>query len=300
MTTLMKILIAYDGSECADIALDDLLRAGLPSKAEAKVVSVAEQVVPFPATFGMVETDFVESLLPEFANLKEQTEFASSKLKVAFPEWKVMTVVGVGSPSSFIINQADEWKPDLVVVGSHGRSAIGRLFLGSVSLKLVHDSPCSVRIARRHAETESDRVKLLLAIDGSRDSEEAAREVVVRQWPIGSEVRLVNATWGYSPALSSSSLQPIAQWMAKEKARIGAMMGRVEEELRAAGFTVTSVVKEGDAKTVLLDEAEAWKADCIFIGSKGTSPIERLMVGSVSSAVATHAPCSVEIVRRPR
>lgn len=300
MTNLMKILIAYDGSDCAKAALSDLQYSGLPSKAEAMVVSVAEQLMPVPASFGMVEMDFSDNLISGVSGAKEHAGEASSTLKSIFPNWEITTTIGMGSPASFIINKADEWKPDLIVIGSHGRSAIGRFLLGSVSMKLAHNASCSVRLARRHKGHPDAGVKIMIGIDGSEDSEGAAREAVLRQWPAGSQVRLVNASWGSFPAASGSRLQPIAQWLLDEKARIAAMMARFEEELRNAGLAVSSIVKEGAAKDILLEEAESWEADCIFIGAKGLDKIERILIGSVSSSIAARAGCSVEIVRRPQ
>ncbi|MBK9709453.1 MAG: universal stress protein [Acidobacteria bacterium] len=57
------------------------------------------------------------------------------------------------------------------------------------------------------------------------------------------------------------------------------------------------MILEGDPKSVLLDEAEKWGADCIFVGAAGMSAIDRLLLGSISAAVATRAECSVEVVR---
>jgi nucleotide-binding universal stress UspA family protein len=54
----------------------------------------------------------------------------------------------------------------------------------------------------------------------------------------------------------------------------------------------------GDPKRVLVDEAETWSADCIFVGAKGMSRVQRVLLGSVSGAVAARANCSVEVVRR--
>jgi len=70
--------------------------------------------------------------------------------------------------------------------------------------------------------------------------------------------------------------------------------------LRTRGLTVSSVIKEGDPKHVLLDEAERWGADCIFVGARGLSRVERFLLGSVSAAVAARAHCSVEVVRPDR
>jgi len=56
-------------------------------------------------------------------------------------------------------------------------------------------------------------------------------------------------------------------------------------------------LKEEEPKRLLLGEAESWGADCIFVGAKGMGRIERFLLGSVSSAVAARAHCSVEVVR---
>ena len=52
------------------------------------------------------------------------------------------------------------------------------------------------------------------------------------------------------------------------------------------------------AVRVIIREAERWSADCIFVGAKGQSAIERFLLGSVSASVAARAPCSVEVVRQ--
>ena len=64
------------------------------------------------------------------------------------------------------------------------------------------------------------------------------------------------------------------------------------------GLTVKSVIREGEAKSVLMAEAESWGADSIFVGSRGLdSALKRFLLGGVSSAVVANATCSVEVVR---
>jgi len=149
MAARMKALIAYDGSACADAALDDLKRAALPSEVEATVVTVAELWLPPPsATFKPVLTAAIEQLPAPVAAARNMAIEASHRLQTIFPAWDVRAEALAGSPASAILNKADEWKPDLIVVGSHGRSALGRFILGSVSQKLVTEAHCSVRVAR--------------------------------------------------------------------------------------------------------------------------------------------------------
>ena len=57
---------------------------------------------------------------------------------------------------------------------------------------------------------------------------------------------------------------------------------------------VSAVVEEGDPKTRIIDHAAHWQADVIVLGSHGRKGLDRFLLGSVSEAVARHAPCSVE------
>ncbi|HSK70411.1 MAG TPA: universal stress protein, partial [Pyrinomonadaceae bacterium] len=83
----------------------------------------------------------------------------------------------------------------------------------------------------------------------------------------------------------------------KEKGRTDEAVNRAVAKLEQAGFTVSSVIKNEDPQDLLLEQAKEWKADCIFVGAKGMSRIERLLIGSVSASVAARAHCSVEVVR---
>ena len=69
------------------------------------------------------------------------------------------------------------------------------------------------------------------------------------------------------------------------------------DKLRSAGLDATVMIRRGNPKDELIGEAESWGADCIFVGAKGVRGLDRLLLGSVSSAVAASAPCSVEVVR---
>ena len=75
------------------------------------------------------------------------------------------------------------------------------------------------------------------------------------------------------------------------------MAAQAARKLSSAGFRVTSLVSEGDARDVILKHSENWRADLIMVGSHGRTGLDRFLMGSVSEAVAHHARCSVEIVR---
>ena len=145
MSDWMKILIAYDGSDCSEAALDDLRSAGLPRDAEALVVSVTELWLPPPppSVYQMVEeaaaahtpAELQREYLKYSPALEEALALANGareRLRKNFPGWEVSAEAFYGSPAHEVIRRADEWGPHLVVVGSHGRTALGRFVLGSV------------------------------------------------------------------------------------------------------------------------------------------------------------------------
>ena len=296
MTNKMKILIGYDGSECADAALVDLQRAGLPSEVEAYVLAVDEQWLPMPTSYWMMRTSY-ESSYPVSDEVKELAVTAGKKLQALFPAWKVLAESYGGSPASIILAGAEQWKPDLIVVGSHGRTGIVKLVLGSISQKILHHAPCSVRVARGREMPADAPVKIIVGVDGSTGAEAAVKVVAGRPWPAQTEVLLLSAVPSISAATSSLMVMPVSQWFVEERARVEAAAGKLEKELRTTGLKVRAMILEGDPKSVLLDEAEKWGADCIFVGAAGMSAIDRLLLGSISAAVATRAECSVEVVR---
>jgi nucleotide-binding universal stress UspA family protein len=309
-----RLLIAYDGSEGADAAIDDLQRAGLGNSVEAIVLSVAELWLPPPPPsagpaegFPLYTPPGLESarkrVAETIAKVRSQAEGASARVQAVFPSWKLSTEVSTGSPAWEVINKADKWKPDLVIVGSQGRSALGRLFLGSVSQKILTEARCSVRVGRRSITAGGVSMRVLVGVDGSPGAEAAVQAVAKREWPADAEISVI-AVQDPSVPLALGSLNPqVTEWIGEadegDRQWVRKMVEASSEDLLAAGLNVSSFVKEGDAKKVLVDEAKRLGADCIFVGSTGFSNrLERFLLGSVSAAVANRAECSVEVVRK--
>jgi len=310
-----RILIGYDGSHCADAALDDLTHAGLPDKAEAKIMSIAEVWLPPPppSSYEIVkQAEQAKSpgdLQHRFAKGCDAAkaalglaEAARDRVRANFPNWKVTARSSCGSPAWELVAEADQWKPDLIVVGSHGRTALGRFVLGSVSQRVLTEARCSVRIARGRVEEPESPVRIIVGIDGSPASLEAVRNVGSRVWPAMSEVRVIAVNDSLAPTLIGQLVPPVKkiidetneadlEWLRK-------ILALATEQLRSSGLTVSTQAREGDPKKELPNAAEEWGADCIFVGSSGFSNrLERFVLGSVSAAVAARAHCSVEVVR---
>ena len=148
-------------------------------------------------------------------------------------------------------------------------------------------------------------MKILLAVDGSTFSDAAVSEVARRPWPAGSEVRIISAAEAaHIPApVPHGAADFYAETLrdAREHARtaVNLAAAKLSGEANAA-LRVTTAAPTGPAKQVILGEAEEWGADLIVVGTHGRGFWKRLLLGSVSQAVVTHAKCSVEIVRGPK
>jgi nucleotide-binding universal stress UspA family protein len=147
-------------------------------------------------------------------------------------------------------------------------------------------------------------MKILLATDGSSCSELAVDEVARRPWPEDSQIRIISVVEPHAQ-LTAEPYIPIPQQAEADKAArryAEAAVERASRSLSEAGhqLQVSTDILNGSPKRVLVEETEKWGADLIVVGSHGYRSWERMLLGSVSQAVAMHAECSVEIVRRKR
>jgi nucleotide-binding universal stress UspA family protein len=311
----MKLLIAYDGSSCSEAALDDLMRAGLPDEGEALVISVAEVWLPPPPEDESLN-EYLEELQTEpqpFKSYKESAHavaetrtlscHAKKRFKANFPNWEVTSEATYGSPAWEILNRASDFAPDLIVVGSHGRSAFNRLILGSISQKILTEASSSVRIARGRIEVDPTPVRIIIGFDASEGAQAAVQAVAARKWREGSEVKLIAVADSVTPSTIGRFIPPINRIVEEvnqaERDWIENLADASLVTLSNAGLSANLEIHTGNPKSVLVEGAEKWSADCIFVGANAYgSRLERFLLGSVSSAVASRAHCSVEVVRK--
>jgi nucleotide-binding universal stress UspA family protein len=307
---VFKVLAGYDGSECAEGALSELKRCGLPDAVEALVFSVADVLAPPAAE--PVDARHPEWLVAAVKRVRAQALHAleqaqataqrgAKTLQASFPAWKVQAQACADAPGWGIVKKAEEWGADLVVVGSHSRSALGRLILGSVAQTVVGHAPCSVRVARGASRKQDLPVRLVAGEDGSPNAEAALRAIAERTWPPGSTLLLLTAIDPLIATALSSPDSRALDWIHNddtgEQQWIHRMNQAAADKLRQSGLAVSPLVREGDPRWILVEEAERFEADCLFVGARGLRGIERFLLGSVSATVAARAHCSVEVVR---
>jgi nucleotide-binding universal stress UspA family protein len=148
-------------------------------------------------------------------------------------------------------------------------------------------------------------MKVLVAIDGSPCSQAAVRDVSMRPWPAGSEFEVLTVIWTRLPILPDPTMGMVAahaQLLQDARARAPELLEAAAGTIRKAqpACHVSTKFVEGHPKTAIVDEAASWGADLIVLGAHGYGIVTRALLGSVSQAVAMHAPCSVEIARTPQ
>lgn len=146
-------------------------------------------------------------------------------------------------------------------------------------------------------------MKVLIATDGSGCSNAALDEIARRTWPEGTRLRVVTAVdpapthlVGVWTIAAPFDEQVRSELLNRARADLAAAVRRLTEG-GIAPEQVEWELLEGDPKSVVVADAEAWGADVIVVGSHGYTGVERLLLGSVSRSIAAHAKCSVEIVR---
>lgn len=301
----MRILIGYDGSKASDAMLLELDRAGLPPGTEALVLRMVtpwvsyapgneEGIAQWPSNAARIQ---YERTFAEQVDLaRKSVEKAAASLAGRFPDWKIRVEASAGNAAQGLLSRAAAWKADLVMVADQGRTAAGRFFFGSVSEKILRHSTAPVRLVRK-VRRHKGPTRILLGYDGSRGADEAVRELTARKWAAGTQIRILavvdlrDAGLSWLPSDSEDLAGRASAWLDRKA-------GEALDRLASSGLVAERRIRVGDARRLLLEEASRWRADCIFLGSRGLGGFESRMLGSVSSSVALRAGCPVEIIRR--
>jgi nucleotide-binding universal stress UspA family protein len=304
MPRSFKVLIAHDGSAHADAALEDLSRAGLPAAAQARVVSFADVRLP-PVAFLPGEADawYAQSIAVLESQSRDagreadaRAKKAAARLQKLFPGWKITTHAALQDPAGGILDAAARWKPSLVVLGTHGRTALKRLLLGSVSHRVLSHAPVSVRLGRKRSRARKPGPsRVLIAVDGSKQAEAALTAVARRAWKASTVFHVMVVSEYPAVGLEGAAIGLAFQdeWKDLTKRIAEKAVALLAKHGRKAGYSV----REGDPRAEIVREAVRFKPDTLFIGSHANGALRRFLLGGTSLYVAEHAPCSVEVIR---
>jgi nucleotide-binding universal stress UspA family protein len=294
----MKILLAIDGSPASDRAIEMVATTTWPDGSRIQLVNVGEaHLAAYAVMPGVIlSAEAVEADLQLDRDHRAEL-LAGVAGRLAGPGRSVETTVIEGRPASSIVDAARASQADLIVIGSHGRGALGSAVFGSVAAEVVEYADTPVLIVRTTSIS-----RLVLADDGSA-SAAAARSLLGRMPGFqGLPVRVVSVVerqpswfgWSAEAPAVSAALEDAIQAALSEHRTI-ATAGAAE--LSSAGLLAESLVPSGDPAHELVLAAEQFKADLIMMGTRGTTGLERLLLGSVARKVVQRAHCSVLVLR---
>ncbi len=144
----MRILLTTDGSEYSEAAIQSVANRPWPKGTRAKVISIPEPFMPL-SQFPYFELKEIEDL--NTAALKDAKRYAQAGAEVlskAGLEATAETPLPIDSDAREIVKEAEKWKAQMVVLGSHGRRGFDRVTMGSVSEHVALHAPCSVEVIR--------------------------------------------------------------------------------------------------------------------------------------------------------
>lgn len=149
----MKILVAVEDKVFGEAIADFVASHDWEEGINIKILHVLEPI-HVPAFHGY-PTELMASLNEERARAaKSLTMTVGTMIQQKLPSAHVEEIIEEGSPKNRIVQLAEDWPADLIIVGSHGRTGIGRFLLGSVSLSVLSAAPCSIAIVKQHKHTD--------------------------------------------------------------------------------------------------------------------------------------------------
>ncbi|MEW5948982.1 MAG: universal stress protein [Thermodesulfobacteriota bacterium] len=269
-----KILVATDGSRYSEKALDGAVNIARKCGSSLYVLNVVELNPEFMA------------LAPEAVEKMERDSRAlleGIRERVSQKGIKCETLVHEGEqPYEFIVGEAKKKKADVIVIGSHGKTGLKRLLMGSVAARIIGHAPCPVMVIPLRGPVGLKNV--LVATDGSAYSESAVNEAISIAAACDSKLSAVCVVKGERPAKYRTEAEKIVDKIVKRAAK---------SNIQAEG-----IVREGEPYEVIVDLAREIKADIIIMGKYGRTGLTKLLMGSVTKRVIGHTPCAVLVVPR--
>lgn len=153
---MMRILLAIDGSEFSDTAVEEVARRPWPEATEVDVLAVYEPpTVPATESWALPQNYYDEMEKASQEQARDVVRKAVERLGAKQTDLKINSEITRGYPADVILDRAHRWGTDLIVVGSHGYSGLKRFLLGSVSQNVSSHAKCSVEIVRKKETMES-------------------------------------------------------------------------------------------------------------------------------------------------
>ncbi len=299
---MQKILVPLDGSAFAERAIETARAIASLKGAAVEFITVHPPALPpsrisgAPPLDPRLDTDLRASLREYVARIETVERTRSS-----FP---VTSAIRTGDAGEEVVAQAAEQGADLVVMTTHGRGGVERLWLGSVADRVIRSASVPVLLVRPvGAAGPVPLERIVVAVAGTDDDDRIVSALVEVSDLSRAHVTLVHVLvpsptlaaidTGFGPPPDEMAGLPAPDTRDREHAA-SRYLEWMAGPLRAGGAIVdTRVMRAGSAARAVLEVAESSRADLVAVSTAARAPLARMFMGSVSDKIARSAPCSV-------
>jgi len=267
-----KIIVGTDTSEVSMEAVETAFRLAKFCKSFLFIVSVIRVNPEIIAT----ALDAVERIERERYSVLERL---GNRAKEENIPHKII-IHHAEQPYKVIVDLSEKEGADAIIIGTHGRSGLKRLLLGSVAARVIGYASCPTLVIPPHIKFGWERI--LLATDGSENSNVALEEALRAADVCKSNLGIICVVKPARPAAYE-----------KEAERI---VAEAKQKALAKDIQVETIVEKGEPWEKIVEVAKKRDTNMIIMGRYGRSGLKRLLMGSVTERVAGHAPCAVLIV----
>lgn len=205
------------------------------------------------------------------------------------------SIVCEGDPSEIIIDIAQEKDSDLIALGTHGRRGLKKLLMGSVTSKVIVNSPCDVLVVKKSCSECTGKYESILApFDGSEFSKRALNKACLLSKNDDAVVTVLYVMPRYEEMIGFFRTKAIERSMIEEANK---MLGSAQELASKHGITLKTEIADGHADDMIVQTAIRLENDLIVIGSYGWKGISKLIMGGTTERVIMNATCPVLAVR---
>lgn len=267
---LGKLLLATDGSKFNHGAIREALSLSKRCSSKLIAVSVIKTNLEFEVTMPQVIEKEEEEASKHLEAIKMRASQEGIDCEISAPHSE--------EPYRDIVDAAAKSRADMIIMGRHGRTALLRLMMGSVTARVIGHSPCNVLVIPPDAKVECRNI--LIATDGSGFSEAAAREAI-----------------GIAKKCESALIVVSVAWNDAEISAVENNVRKIVDLAKAEGVQAEGRTLIGKPYEAIVDTAKQRHADLIIVGSHGRTGLKRLLMGSVTERVIGHTETAVLVVK---
>ena len=294
MNTIRSIVVATDFSALAEGACERAASLARAYDADVHVV----HALAFPIVAAPYEVSVPPNLWDDLRTAaREPLERTRKAIEARGVRKVTASLADSRDAVRAIADAARSHHADLIVMGTHGRGGLVHAFLGSVAERALRTLDRPILAVKEGAESAAKPIaKIVLAVDFSPHSDravEAVEDIASRLSAFVDVVHALDLPLDFNPYLSNQGLD----LERKIEANVSERLERIRERLDKRGIRTNTHFRRGHPDVVISDVAKEIGCQLIAMGTRGTSGLSHVVLGSVAERTLRTAPCSVLCVK---